>query len=249
MDASFVHILRYEHSKSDLYAYLRTWHLSVYYICCEELKLTRKTVRRCRLANRWNILIESGPVSVILITVYHTIRVPGEAVFLLPSADRARPHGSEAQHPHGTLWHYSTTPTARAASSLCVRIALTNPRTEFPPVVKTKREFKSCSPRSVCTSHTLSKVVVYERVSYSYHQGIEPKFVVRKLMISIRVHRSLLLDIERTESSPWPLRVRGGSFWLNASIIGGRRAVPLSSYTLAFALRLRKIMDNLRVAD
>jgi hypothetical protein len=37
----------------------------------------------------------------------------------------------------------------------------------------------------------------------------------------------------------------GESFWLKASKIGGRRDVPLSNYTLAFALQLRKITETL----
>jgi len=47
-----------------------------------------------------------------------------------------------------------------------------------------------------------------------------------------------------------PLRhLTGGSFRLKASIIGCRRAVLLSIYTLAFALKLRKSTENVRVAE
>jgi hypothetical protein len=38
-------------------------------------------------------------------------------------------------------------------------------------------------------------------------------------------------------------------FWLKASMTEGRRAVPLSNYTMAFALQLRKSTGNLRVAE
>jgi hypothetical protein len=42
----------------------------------------------------------------------------------------------------------------------------------------------------------------------------------------------------------WPLRLGGKSLQLKASMIGGRRAVPLLNYTLAFALQLRKSTEN-----
>jgi hypothetical protein len=44
----------------------------------------------------------------------------------------------------------------------------------------------------------------------------------------------------------WELNPELGLLWLNASMIGCRRDVPLFIYTLAFSLKLRKSAENLR---